>query len=140
MSQITFYFNPANREHALCVIAGKALARRLQVVVATGSPAASEALDRLLWEVPTTGFLPHCAADAAIAAETPILVDHRCELLPVRDVLINWTDNLPPGFERFGRVIEIVDADNATSARARVGAYKAAGHTVDYIDLTKPDV
>ena len=31
-------------------------------------------LDRLMWTWPATGFLPHCAAHDALAAETPVLI------------------------------------------------------------------
>ena len=61
--QITFYFNVLNREKALCQLVGKSLASGKTVCVLTESAAATAALDRLLWEVPQNGFVPHCAAD-----------------------------------------------------------------------------
>lgn len=135
--QITFYFNVQNREHALCQLAGKALAAGKSVCVLTESAAASAVLDRLLWEMPPHGFLPHCAADAPIAARTPIVVDHRAELLPARDVLFNWTGQVATGFSRYDRVIEIVDTDETlrAAARERWRAYQALGHTPDSTDM-----
>ncbi|AOY00519.1 DNA polymerase III subunit chi [Jeongeupia sp. USM3] len=137
MTQVTFYFNVRNREQALCQLVGKALAQKLSISVLAGSESAAYALDRLLWELPQTGFLPHCAADHGDAARTPIVVDHRVELMPARDALFNWTDGVPGGLERYARVIEIVDqSDDARSAaRARWRAYLAHGITPEGIDL-----
>jgi len=140
MSRATFYFNVSNREQALCQLVGKALQRGLSIAIATDSPAATQVLDRLLWEVPPTGFLPHCTGDHALAAQTPILLDHRLELLPARDVLFSWQSNAPLAKERFARIVEIVargDDAGREAARARVASYKAAGFEVEFTDMAK---
>lgn len=135
--QITFYFNVQNREQALCQLAGKALSAGKRMCILTESAAASAALDRLLWEMPPHGFLPHCAADDARAERTPVIVDHRSELLPQRDVLFNWTGQVAAGFSRYDRLIEIVDTDEAlrAAARERWRAYLALGHKPDSTDM-----
>jgi DNA polymerase-3 subunit chi len=137
MTEISFYFNVPNREHALCQLVSKALAKHLSINILTSSQAAASALDGLLWEVPQTGFLPHCLADDAIAADTPILLDYRPELLPVRDVLFNWTNGLAPGFERYQRVMEVVSLDDEarTLARERWKAYVAQGFKPTSFDM-----
>ncbi|MBM3117226.1 DNA polymerase III subunit chi [Jeongeupia naejangsanensis] len=137
MAQVTFYFNVRSREQALCQLVGKAMAQKLSISVLAASESAAYALDRLLWELPQTGFLPHCAADHPDAGRTPILVDHRVELMPARDALFNWTDGVPGGLAQYTRVIEIVDqSDEARSAaRARWRAYLAHGITPEGIDL-----
>jgi DNA polymerase-3 subunit chi len=137
MTDISFYFNVRSREQALCQLAGKALAQGKSIWILTGSEAASQAVDRLLWETPPTGFLPHCSADATIASQTPIIVDHRVELLAARDVLFNWTDRVAPRFSEFARLIEIVDTDEALrlAARERWSAYKQLGHTPHATDM-----
>jgi DNA polymerase III subunit chi len=137
MTEISFYFNVPNREHALCQLVSKALAKRLSINILTDSQAAAVALDGLLWEVPQTGFLPHCSADAAIAADTPIVLDYRSELLPDRQLLFNWTNGLPSGFERYQRVIEVVSIDEEarTLARGRWKAYVAQGFKPTSFDM-----
>lgn len=137
MTEISFYFNVPNREHALCQLVSKALAKRLSINILTDSQAATAALDGLLWEVPQTGFLPHCAADAAMVADTPIVLDDRPELLPARQLLFNWTNGLPPGFERYQRVIEVVSIDEEarTLARERWKAYVAQGFKPTSFDM-----
>lgn len=137
MTEISFYFNVKDRETALCQLVGKALMQGQRIIVLTGSEAASSAIDRLLWEIPPAGFLPHCSADADFAAETPIIVDHRVEIITPRDILFNWTERIAPRFTEYARLIEIVDSDEALKAAARVrwAAYKAQGYTPSATDM-----
>ncbi|WP_051711154.1 DNA polymerase III subunit chi [Andreprevotia chitinilytica] len=137
--EVTFYFNVRNREQALCQLVGKAVARGLTLNVLAGSEAAAMALDRLLWEQPQIGFLPHCAADADIAPATPVVVDYRSNKLTIRNALFNWTDGIPPDFQQYERVIEIVEQDDAqrTAARERWRAYQAHGITPVAVDMLK---
>lgn len=137
MTEISFYFNVNDRESALCQLVGKALMQGRRMVILTGSDAATRAIDRLLWEIPPAGFLPHCQADASFAAETPIIVDHRVEIITPRDILFNWTDRIAPRFTEYERLIEIVDTDEElkTAARARWAAYKAQGYTPSATDM-----
>ncbi|WP_148714270.1 DNA polymerase III subunit chi [Chitinolyticbacter meiyuanensis] len=134
---VTFYFNVKSREQALCQLIGKALAQRIEINVLARDANGSAALDRLLWEIPQTGFLPHCAADDALAARTPIVVDHRDDLMQPRAALFNWTDAPPPEALRQGRIFEIVDRDDANRNRARERwrAYAALGITPSAIDM-----
>jgi DNA polymerase III subunit chi len=137
MTEISFYFNVNDRESALCQLVGKALMQGRRMVILTGSEAATSAIDRLLWEVPPAGFLPHCQADASFAAETPIIVDHRVEIITPRDILFNWTSRIAPRFTEYGRLIEIVDTDEElkTAARTRWAAYKTQGYTPSATDM-----
>ncbi|STR45632.1 DNA polymerase III subunit chi [Iodobacter fluviatilis] len=137
MTEISFYFNVPNREHALCQLVSKALAKRLSINILADSQAAAVALDGLLWEVPQTGFLPHCAADDANVADTPIVLDYRPELLPARQLLFNWTNGLPAGFERYQRVVEVVPIDEEARnlARGRWKAYVAQGFKPTSFDM-----
>lgn len=137
MTDISFYFNVNNRESALCQLVGKALLQSKRMVILTGSEAATQALDRLLWEVPPAGFLPHCQADATFAADTPIIIDHRVEIITPRDILFNWTDRIAPRFSEYSRLIEIVDTDEELkmAARQRWAAYKAQGYTPSATDM-----
>lgn len=138
MTRASFYFNVNNRQEALCQLVGKALRQGLKLGIATDSPAATQVLDRLLWEIPLTGFLPHCSADHPLATQTPILLDHRIDLLPPCDVVFSWRNQATLAGERFARVVEIVergDEEGKAAARARVASYKAAGCTVDFTDM-----
>lgn len=138
MPEVTFYFNVQRRETALCQLVGKALQQKNHINILTDSESATVSLDRLLWEIPNIGFLPHCTADHALAAETPIWLDHRAQLLKPRDILFNWTSQLPGTLEGYSRVIEIVDGDEELKAQARkrFRAYQAQGLTIKSVDMT----
>ncbi|PHV13500.1 DNA polymerase III subunit chi [Chitinimonas sp. BJB300] len=136
----SFYFNVANREQALCQLVDKAVKRRLAIGVITESETASRVIDRLLWEIPPTGFVPHCLAEGGCAALTPALIDHRMEKLGNRDVLFNWTPRMVPISQNLARVIEIIahdDEPGRQAARQRVAQYKQAGYEVEYTDMAK---
>ena len=135
--QITFYFNVSNRERALCQLVGKALLAGKTISILTESAAASSVLDRLLWERPAHGFMPHCLADDPRATQTPVVIDHRADLLPVRDILFNWTAQTASGFARYDRLIEIVDSDPElrSQARQRWRAYQALGYEPSATDM-----
>lgn len=139
--QASFYFNVQSREQALCQLVGKALKQRLAIGIAADSEATAARLDRLLWEVPATGFLPHCHPRDAVAAETPVWLDHRLDTLAGRAVLFNWTGQVVPAALGAGRVIEIVARDDEAgrqAARQRVAQYKDAGYAVDFTDMAQP--
>ncbi|MBE9609117.1 DNA polymerase III subunit chi [Chitinilyticum piscinae] len=134
---LSFYFNVRSRETALCQLAAKALAQGLRISVLAASEGDAHELDRLLWSIPQTGFLPHCAADDPRAAATPVIVDHRPALLPANPVVFNWTGAAITPPAGCTRLIEIVDQDDDERARARARwlDYKAAGVTPRAIDL-----
>ena len=98
--------------------------------------AAARELDTRLWTFRTQSFLPHSVG----ANDSPhVRVTLHEEWLPEeRDVLINLSDGLPPEFESFARVIEIVgpEPEARSDGRARFRAYRERGaepatHTVD---------
>ncbi|GLR15215.1 DNA polymerase III subunit chi [Chitinimonas viridis] len=136
----SFYFNVSNREQALCQLVGKAVKRKLATGIVTDSETASRVIDRLLWEVPPTGFVPHCLGDDALASQTPALIDHRLELLLPREVVFNWTAHVVPTDRGIARIVEIVprdDMDLREVARQRLALYKRAGYDVEFTDMDK---
>lgn len=139
MTTITFYFNVKQREAALCQLVEKALKQKLRIHILTENEADSVKLDRYLWQLPSIGFLPHCAADHPLATNTPILIDHRHALLPSGEVLFNWTANIPSTIKHYQRVIEIVDSneENRLLARERFKLYQASSVEIQTIDMQK---
>jgi len=101
-------------------------------------------VDRLLWTVPAVSFLPHCAANDPLAAETPVLI--AAEDIPsgdspasACDVLLNLSDDCPPFFERHERLLEIVSRaeDEVRAGRARFKFYRDRGYEIRNHDLAK---
>jgi DNA polymerase III subunit chi len=130
MTTIDFYTHVGDRLAVAARLAAKAVAQHGRVRVLTPDEAATAALDRLLWTQPATGFLPHCRLGSAVAAETPVIVDHVLEHDGPADVLINLRDAPPPFFSRFARLAEIVSDDEADAAagRERYRFYRERGY------------
>lgn len=99
----------------------------------------AQALDRLLWSNNPLSFIPHCDASSPLASETPILLTDRLEQLTQTERLMNLGPELPPGYQRFQSLVEVVGQDEADrlAARERVRRYKEAGCDVQYFDLSK---
>ena len=61
----------------------------------------------------------------------------RVDGLPQR--LVNLSSEIPPGFSRFGSVIEVVGQpdEERSAGRERVKFYKDRGYEIKYIDLSE---
>jgi DNA polymerase-3 subunit chi len=136
MTEIIFHFNVADRTGYACRVVRKAL-RHGSAIVVTGPQPLLAALDRELWTLGATDFLPHAwAADsgavpASLHARTAWLAAEPLTA-PVHDALVNLGDEPPPGFESFTRLIEVVstaEADRA-AARQRWKSYAHRGYPV----------
>ena len=114
-------------------------------MVVAGEPAQLARLDALLWTFEPGEFIPHVRlragqAIAPLLARTPIwLADLPVEAGPC-DVLVNLGPALAPGYEVFGRVIEIVAESDAevSSGRQRWRQYLAAGLAPSNRSAAKP--
>ena len=130
MTTIDFYTHVADRLEVAARLVAKAYQQHGCVRVLTPDPVATEALDRALWLRPPTAFLPHCRVDSALAAETPIWIDHAAEHPGPAVVLINLHPDPPSFFSRFERLAEIVGLDEADAAagRDRYRYYRERGY------------
>lgn len=139
MTQIDFYTHVDDKMRVASRLSAKAVARGMRVVVYCADPEAANRLDRMLWTTPSTGFVPHCAADDPLAPETPVIIDCRGENLVHDEVLVNLRDEQPPFFSRFQRLVEIVSRDDAdrASARERFRFYRDRGYEIRTHDLSR---
>ena len=130
MTTIDFYTHVPDRLDVAAKIIAKALAAHGSVRVLTPDAATTDALDRRLWLLPPTSFLPHCTLDSPLAAETPIWIGHLLEHTGRAAVLVNLHTAPPPFFSRFERLAEIVgtDAADAAAGRERWKFYKERGY------------
>lgn len=130
MTSIDFYTHCADRHAVAARLVAKAFAVHGSVRVLTADDVATTELDRRLWVSPAVGFLPHCRLSGALAAETPIVVDHVLDHQGAAEVLINLQASPPPFFARFARLVEIVGVDEAEVAagRERWRFYKSRGY------------
>jgi DNA polymerase-3 subunit chi len=144
MTSIDFYFNAGDRLDVACRLTGKALQKRVRVLIYAPQAELAQRIDRLLWTAQAVSFLPHCAAHDPLAAETPVLIAGDAALPEASpalacEVLLNLGDDCPPFFERHERVLEIVAADEAgrQAGRARFKFYRDRGYEIRSHDLAK---
>ena len=137
MTQIDFYTHVENKLQTLCMLAAKALAKDVRMMVLTPDAPATERIGKVLWTQPAIGFLPHCHSHHRLAPVTPIIVDHVTDPLVHEQVLVNLCDECPPVFSRFELVIEIVSLDPSDRelARNRFRIYRDRGYEIRTHDL-----
>jgi DNA polymerase-3 subunit chi len=139
MTGVDFYFNAADRMQVACRLAAKSMAAGKRLLIYAPQAETAQRIDRLLWTWPATGFVPHCAAGDALAADTPVLIAADADAASGCAVLLNLAPGTPPGFERFERLLEVVGRDGADreEARARYRFYRERGYRIADHDLAR---
>ncbi len=137
MTTIDFYTHVADRLTVTARLVAKAVAAHGSVRVLTPDAATTDALDRLLWTTPATGFVPHCRMDAGVAPHTPAWIDHLLEHSGPAAVLVNLCAEPPPFFSRFERLAEIVGVDDAQAGRDRYRFYRERGYELRAHDMSE---
>ena len=140
MTDIEFHVNVSDKLHHSCRLLRKAYRSNAKAVV-TAEPELLRKLDQLLWSYSTTEFLPHCRSGALFPtmAATPIWLAEQldtCSAAP-GSVLINLGQQVPNGFERFERFIEVASSleDDRLAARVRWKYYRDRGYSLKRHDL-----
>lgn len=138
MTRILFFHGAADRVQFAAAWLEKLCLSGQQATVFAPRPEIAERLDRLLWQQPATGFLPHCRADSPLAEETPILIAERLESLSRHQRLLNLGDEVPAEFARFEELVEIVSTDESDKgpARERYRFYRERGYALDNQDVS----
>lgn len=138
MTGVEFHFNAPDRLAYACRLLRKAAGKGARVLV-TGEPAFLRELDQALWTFSQLEFVPHCEAGAppAVLDASPIVLGGSPRNAPHHEVLVNFGAQVPEGFERFDRLIEVVTLDVADRepARERWKHYKSRGYEVKRVDL-----
>ncbi len=138
MTEIAFHFNAPDRLAYTCRLLRKAVASGARLVV-TGPAEALDRLDTELWTFSATDFVPHCRvqAEPALLAASPVVLAGDPAAAPHQQVLLNLGAEVPAGFERFERVIEVVGLDDADrlQARTRWRHYADRGYAMTRHDL-----
>jgi len=135
MTSIDFYFNAQDRLQVACRLAGKAMKQNQRVLIYAPDSELAARIDKMLWTWPATGFVPHCAVHAPLAEETPVLIGSREETPEGCEVMLNLGAGCPPHFERFARLLEVVDEAGRDDGRARYRYYKERGYRITNHDL-----
>jgi DNA polymerase-3 subunit chi len=146
MTRVDFYVLSTGDAHSrrvlACRLTEKATKQGLTVFLYAASEEEERVLDDLLWTFRQGSFVAHERLDVSgVQTEAPVLVGHRAAPQPPKDVLINLSPETPPDLDRFERLIEIVDQDEAIrqAGRRRYRFYKDQGLTVHTHRLDKPE-
>ncbi len=138
MTEVAFHFNAPDKLSYACRLLRKAVANGAQVVVTAHDSLLSQ-LDVSLWTFAPLEFVPHCyrTDDPAVLAASPVLLAALIDETPHHQVLLNLGEPVPPGFERFERLIEVVtlDDDDRQRARQRWKHYADRGYSITRHDL-----
>jgi DNA polymerase-3 subunit chi len=139
MTRIDFYSTDQSRLEIACKLAVKALSQDMSVTLFAPDNAVARAVDKLLWSYPPTGFIPHCYATDAHAAQTPVIIAATLDNSGPDGLLVNLGDTFPAAFGRYRRLIEIVSSvdGDQESARTRWRHYKERGYEVNHVKLSK---
>jgi DNA polymerase-3 subunit chi len=127
-----------------CRLTEKAYLRDLKVVLLSESAADAEALDELLWTFNERAFVPHelrrAPPSATAMGSVPVQLTADLNAIEAADLLVNLSDRLPVGLERFTRIAEIMDGDAERRAkgRERFKAYRDLKLPVETHQLDEP--
>jgi DNA polymerase-3 subunit chi len=135
---VEFHFNAPAKMGYACRLLRKAALKGAKVAV-TGDAGFLRELDTTLWTFDALEFVPHCfaSAPANMLAATPIVLCPALRDAPHHEVAVNLGAQVPEGFERFERLIEVVaqDEDDRRDARQRWQHYKSRGYELKRVDL-----
>jgi len=139
MTEVAFHFNAPDRVAYACRLLRKANAAGARVTV-TGEPELMRELDSALWTFSALEFIPHCHAATApepVLAKSPVVLTDSLDATPHHEVLVNLGVAVPPGFERFERLIEVVslEPEDRELARGRWRHYADRGYAIARHDL-----
>lgn len=144
MSRIDFAFGARDRLRMACEIVRKQYLAGREIVIYTRDAKLLERLDLLLWGFDAAAFVPHVAANDALAARTPVRLTTQPPNSPApaqnsekATWLLNLDAQCPPNIGQFERVLEIVSNsdEDRQSARERWRCYKADGHILHAHDI-----
>ncbi len=133
--QIDFYVlqdaRAQGRAQLACRLADKVYRLGYTLYIAVAAEAQAAALDDLLWTFRQDSFVPHERYPLTGAEGSPVLIGVAPPAEVDAQVLINFTDAFPEGFERYERVAELVDAhpDVRAQSRERFKQYREHGLT-----------
>lgn len=123
MTRIDFYVvpgaDPQQRRLTACRLAEKAYRLGHRSYILTESTREDALLDDLLWTFRQNSFVPHARWHGSGHAETPVLLGHDPPPEFLHEVLINLGETIPDAYDRFARLVEIINQDEATRAAGR---------------------
>jgi len=132
MTRIDFHSNVGDSLLYACRLVRKAY-QAGQPTIVLAEPARLRVFDEQLWTFAPLEFVPHCMADSALAAQTPIVLAANLDNVPHYQVLLNLGAEVPAQFARFERLLEVVGnaPDELSAGRERYRFYRDRGYALN---------
>lgn len=139
MTEVAFHFNAPDKLAYACRFARKVQRSGARLVIAAPADTLT-ALDRMLWNLAPQDFVAHCLGDAdpELVQASPVLLTTDARTAAHHEVLLNLHADVPEGFGRFDRLVEVVSAHDETDrgeARGRWRHYASRGYAITRHDL-----
>lgn len=146
MTEVDIHYNLTDKANYACRLLRKMAARGAKAVV-LGAPQQLEQIDRMLWTFSPQDFLPHCRsnAPAGMLHASPIVLSESTPAMSAdsasEPILVNLGTDVPMGFEKHQRLIDLVGQDDAERAQGRLRwkYYKERGYPIKAHDRAHPE-
>jgi DNA polymerase-3 subunit chi len=131
--RVSFYVLPGREERdrrvLACRLVEKAWHAGHGIYVMLDDADAAREFDELLWQFSDISFVPHALAGDPAALDAAVRIGTADEDAGGAEVLVNLSATLPGEPARFGRIVEVVDADDTRRQRGRerFRAYRERG-------------
>lgn len=142
MEQVDFYILHTHykqeKERFACQLTNKAWHQGYRIYIHTGNIASAQQLDTMLWTFKKESFLPHDIYPDMLSS-APIRIGYTEQICEDMEVLINLTETVPPFFEQFKRIVEIVDDTPPAreAGRTRYRFFKEKSCTLKVHDIKR---
>lgn len=141
MTRVDFYvLNEGSAEdlkRLACILTQKALAKGSRVHLSAPDEQIARQMDEYLWSFDAASFIPHGLAQKS-DEQTPVTIgvgeppEHQDE------ILINLGPEIPAGYARFERLLELVPADQSArqASRANYQHYRERGYPLQKHEIS----
>ncbi|WP_439587276.1 DNA polymerase III subunit chi [Hydrogenophaga sp.] len=120
MTEVAFHFNAPDKLGYACRLLRKAYLRGARLLVLLDEPD-RPSLDAALWTMAPGAFIPHSHTSdpGFVWSRSPIQLASSLPVQSHATVLVNLCNEVPSGFDRYARVIEVVTGGDADRQQAR---------------------
>ena len=140
MTEIAFYlhdqYDTSAQLDLACRLLQKISQRKLTAYVYTSDEETAALLDTELWVFLPQSFIPHSLYPQAEEGQptAAIRIGHAPPPADATNLLLNMTTAIPPNYERFNKICELIPANESLVklGRERYTTYQEQGHTLQH--------
>ena len=131
--RVDFYLltsdQPETRWLVACRLLEKAYLKGHRVYVHCDNQQDAEHLDELLWTFRDDSFVPHNLQGEGPEPPPPVQIGHSKEPRGFNDILLNMSQQIPPFYQKFKRLMELVGNKESAKelSRTHYKEYRARG-------------